>query len=266
MKRKFKREFLVEDLGLPYNAIEDKIYDTGRWSTYHSIVFEHDGKFYSTSYSEGSTEMQCERPWEYEDEVECIEVEKRNVSVEKYVSIDKPVEDDKPTFDKAKQSVYETDYRIESDLDAEKMVKLISELKEQNVKLIEVCKQQIAEYQSKIDFYEEETANMVNPIQEQLFNWMQNQEVKETKTQYSYKLPSATLKYTKAKADYSKDDAKLLEWVKGNREDLVKVKESVDWATLKKELNIFEDKAVTIDGEIVEGIKIVEKAGKFEIK
>jgi hypothetical protein len=189
----------------------------------------------------------------------------QTIDIESYIEASL-IEDKKPTFDNAKQSVYETDYRIETDLDAEKMVKLISELKEQNVKLIEVCKQQIAEYQSKIDFYEEETANMVNPIQEQLFNWMQNQEVKETKTQYSYKLPSATLKYTKAKADYAKDDVKLLEWVKSNKSDLVKTKESVDWATLKKDLKIVEDKAITKDGEIVEGIEIVEKAGKFEIK
>lgn len=188
-----------------------------------------------------------------------------DLDVDKLVS-EKLIKDDKPKFDKAKESVYETDYRIESDRDAERMVKLIADLKRDNERLIAICEESIKEYQMKIQGYKDEIDNMVNPIQEQIFSWMQNQEVKETKTQYSYKLPSATLKYTKAKADYSKDDTKLLEWVRSNKANLVKTKESVDWATLKKELKIVEDKAITKDGEIVEGIEIVEKSGKFEIK
>lgn len=55
----------------------------------HEIVFKDNGKFYSTTYSVGATEMQDESPWEYEREVECIEVELREVKVEKWM----PVED-----------------------------------------------------------------------------------------------------------------------------------------------------------------------------
>lgn len=47
----------------------------------HEIVFEDNGKFYQTTYSEGATEMQYESPWEYDDEVECTEVELREVKV-----------------------------------------------------------------------------------------------------------------------------------------------------------------------------------------
>lgn len=84
MKVKFKKSELLE-LDLPYcGVIEDKIIDQTRWSTIHEIVFKKDDKYYMTSYSKGSTECQCERPWEYEDEVECEEVKKvvKTITVE----------------------------------------------------------------------------------------------------------------------------------------------------------------------------------------
>lgn len=90
MKVKFSRDYLMKELDLPYdNTIVDNIIDTTRWSIIHEIVFENNEKFYMTTYSEGATECQDERPWEYEDEVECEEVELREVKVKKWM----PVED-----------------------------------------------------------------------------------------------------------------------------------------------------------------------------
>lgn len=87
----FNKEYLTKELGLPYDCklIEDDIIDTTRWSIVHEIVFEDKGKFYMTTYSEGATEYQDERPWEYEDEVKCTEVELKEVKVKKWI----PVED-----------------------------------------------------------------------------------------------------------------------------------------------------------------------------
>lgn len=82
---KFKKSYLINELGLPYSAMVDKIIDTSRWSIHHEIVFEHQGKFYQTEYSEGATEMQDESPWEYDDEVDCVEVELKPVQVMKWV-------------------------------------------------------------------------------------------------------------------------------------------------------------------------------------
>lgn len=84
---KFKREFLVNELGLPHNAIEDNVVDNSRWSIQHEIVFEHEGKFYQTYYSVGATEIQYERPWEYDDEVECAEVVKQEIKVMAWVPV-----------------------------------------------------------------------------------------------------------------------------------------------------------------------------------
>lgn len=88
--KKYSRDYLVNELGLPYegNVIYDKIIDTTRWSIVHEIVFEDNGKFYQTTYMEGATEIQDERPWEYEDVIECTEVALREVKVKKWVPVE----------------------------------------------------------------------------------------------------------------------------------------------------------------------------------
>ncbi len=84
---KFTKTFLMDELGLPYDnddiIIKDKIIDTSRWSEIHELIFKHDGKFYSTSYSQGLTEQQCEQAWEFDNEIKCQEV----FPVEKTVTV-----------------------------------------------------------------------------------------------------------------------------------------------------------------------------------
>lgn len=84
----FTKDYLVNELDLPYNAVEDDVIDNNRWSISHKIIFEDDGKFYQTYYNVGATECQDERPWEYEKEINCTEVEKRKVMVEKWMPIE----------------------------------------------------------------------------------------------------------------------------------------------------------------------------------
>jgi hypothetical protein len=86
----FNKDYLMDELDLPYeNTIVNRIVNTTRWSIIHEIVFEDNGKFYMTTYSEGATEYQDERPWEYDDEIKCTEVELKEVKVKKWI----PVED-----------------------------------------------------------------------------------------------------------------------------------------------------------------------------
>jgi len=84
-KKVFSKDYLINELDLPGSAIHDEIVDTGRWTIHHKIIFENNGVFYSTYYGEGATEAQDESPWEYDDDVECIEVELREVTVKKWV-------------------------------------------------------------------------------------------------------------------------------------------------------------------------------------
>jgi hypothetical protein len=82
----FKKEFLQEII---YEAVEDNITDTSRWSEHHEAVFKFDEKFYMTYYSCGLTESQDESPYEYEKEdIECFEVEQKEVIVKKFMPVD----------------------------------------------------------------------------------------------------------------------------------------------------------------------------------
>lgn len=94
---------------------------------------------------------------------------------------------------------------------------------------------------------------------------------KETKTQSSYTLPSGKLILKEQKPEWTHDDAQLLPWVKQNVPSLVKTKESVDWAELKKELTVIwqEDGSQMItnaDGEIVPGVTVTERPDKFVVE
>lgn len=85
MKINLDKKYMINELDLPDSAILDEITDTSRWSIHHRIVFAYQGKFYATHYSVGATESQDESPWEYEDQVECQEVELKEVKVKKWV-------------------------------------------------------------------------------------------------------------------------------------------------------------------------------------
>lgn len=75
MRKVVKREYLLAK-DLPDEALENNIIDATRWSVINEIIFEDEGRFWKTTYSEGATECQDESPWEYEPEVILIEVEK----------------------------------------------------------------------------------------------------------------------------------------------------------------------------------------------
>lgn len=68
--------------------IEEKIIGKSRWSIKYNLVFEKDGTLYQTRYSEGATELQAEKPFDYaDDEIECQEVQ----PVEKIIIVYEPV-------------------------------------------------------------------------------------------------------------------------------------------------------------------------------
>lgn len=88
------------------------------------------------------------------------------------------------------------------------------------------------------------------------------------------RLPHGTLKVRAQQPEYRRDEAALLAWVKANRPELVKVKEDVDWAALKKSLMVAGEDAgapfmPVVDGEtgaVVEGVLAVPRPDKFSVE
>ena len=94
--RTFSKEQLDEDFDLPRRpgkeryggcrVISDEICGQRRWSTDYCLIFQLDDQpadeAWCVYYSCGSTESQCECPWEYEDEIEATLVRKTKKIVE----------------------------------------------------------------------------------------------------------------------------------------------------------------------------------------
>ncbi|KIN36467.1 hypothetical protein ABEV77_20165 [Bacillus subtilis] len=85
MKIKLDKDYMVNELGLPESSILEEITDTSRWSIHYRIVFSYQGRFFETFYSKGATENQYESPWEFEEQVDCYEVELKEMKVRKWV-------------------------------------------------------------------------------------------------------------------------------------------------------------------------------------
>lgn len=146
------------------------------------------------------------------------------------------------------------------DMDAEYMLTLI--------------RQADAEYQKMESWY----AHMVEKARDKRDRkvaWAENNlrayfdivPAKVTKTQKTYDLPSGKLVLKHQEPKYETKDEELVPWLKANRPELVKTKESSDWANLKKELAVSPDGTamVTKDGEIVPGITVTQREDKFSV-
>lgn len=90
MNKQFDKTYLTKELHLPHGeyVVSDTITDTDIWNIEHELIFKDpaDNKYYRTSYRIGATEMRLERPWEYDETVEAVEVEKKLVIKEEYVA------------------------------------------------------------------------------------------------------------------------------------------------------------------------------------
>ena len=82
------KDYLINELNLPDDAIHFEVADdSGRWTNTVEIIFSDKGKFYRAYYKKGKTEQQYIDPWEYEELIECQEVELKEVTVKKWVGV-----------------------------------------------------------------------------------------------------------------------------------------------------------------------------------
>lgn len=73
----------------------------------------------------------------------------------------------------------------------------------------------------------------------------------------SIKLPSGTVRFRKQQPEWQFDEEKVINWLKNNKPELVKVIEKFDKNDVKK--------IVKETGEIVDGVKIESREDKFEV-
>lgn len=156
---------------------------------------------------------------------------------------------------------------IDSDNKAEWALKKIAEERAEAQRYIDVCTAAIQQYQEKIRQSEEKLKSKTSFLEGQLLKYFETVQHQVTKTQETYKLPGGTLRFKTPTPEFKRDDARLLQWLKENEMlDYIKVEEKPVWAELKKKLNQSGEKLVTEDGQIVEGVQVVEKPPVFEVE
>lgn len=88
--------------------------------------------------------------------------------------------------------------------------------------------------------------------------------VKDDKFKLSTPYGKVTSRKQQPKWNY--EDEKVIDWLKKNNTELIRVKEEVDKANFKKVYKIHGNKVVTEDGEIIEGVNIEEREPSITIK
>lgn len=92
---------------------------------------------------------------------------------------------------------------------------------------------------------------------------------KNAKTQRSYELPGGKLVLKQQEPEFEKaDEAKIVAWLKKNKlKEFVKVKETANWAEMKKSMNVQVngETVCTEDGEVIPGMKATIREPKFTV-
>ena len=90
---------------------------------------------------------------------------------------------------------------------------------------------------------------------------------KVTKTQENYTLPGGKLVLKKANPEYQRDDAEVIAWLKENGGDkYIKVVEKLDWAELKKSLNVLDTFVADENGQIIPCIYVEAQPDVFRVE
>lgn len=95
-------------------------------------------------------------------------------------------------------------------------------------------------------------------------NQIAEQEAAGKKPKKTISLPYGKIALKKQQPEFEKDEEKLLEYAK--TAGFVKVKESADWAELKKACKVYNGALVDADGVKVPGVVVKERGDKFELK
>lgn len=150
-------------------------------------------------------------------------------------------------------------FAIENDEQAEWAIRKIKEARDNTV----MWKAYYAEQTRKITEKDEATAAL---MKSRLAAYFMNVPHKQAKTQESYPLPSGKLVMKKEKLDFEAED-KLLDWLKANAPELVRVKEEPNLAELRKAVTITVDGVyMTETGEKIIGLKPVLKPEEFKVE
>ncbi|WP_042678491.1 host-nuclease inhibitor Gam family protein [Anaerosalibacter massiliensis] len=160
-------------------------------------------------------------------------------------------------------------WRIKNDDDAEWLIEKVNKDLIESNRYKESLKSKIEVLERKLRKVEEEENLAIerrNSYLAEYFESIDEKFKKKTKTQEKYRLPSGEIVKKYPSPQFKRDNNKLLNWIKSSGLDYVEIKESPRWNELKAITSIKNGQVVTEDGEIVEGIEVIERDPVLEFK
>ena len=149
---------------------------------------------------------------------------------------------------------------IENDDQAEECIKAIRDAEAD----VEFWKNYYTEALQKIKNASQQIIDSNTAMLEAYFDTLPH---KKTKTQESYPLPSGKLVRKHQEPEFSRNDDELLSWLhENNGSDFIKIKETVDWAGLKKTLTVIGETVVDENGEIIPCISATDRPDVFKVE
>lgn len=162
---------------------------------------------------------------------------------------------------------------IDNDKKATWALRKIKNMKQKQKKNEKLAESQIEEIQKEIDeiaeWLDKENGKIQDNI-EFLKNKLKNYafDLKEDNPDLkTHNLPFGALKFRKQRPKWKYNDDKLKEFVEENLKEALKIKNKVSKRKLKKKAEVAGNKAVIKDtGEVIEGVKIVDRPEKFKVE
>jgi hypothetical protein len=164
-------------------------------------------------------------------------------------------------------------FKIENDGQADWALEKIIDLKEKQKENEELAEERKAPLEKKIakieawqDRQNEKLQDNIEYFEGLLTEYAMNlkEDDEDIKT---YSLPFGKLKFRKQRPKWKYHDSMLLNSIKkADRDDLIKIKESVDKREFKKQVEVAGNQVVNPEtGEVIEGVEVQERGEKFSI-
>lgn len=164
----------------------------------------------------------------------------------------------------------EETWKIESDNDAEWLIEEVNKYLVEKARYRMSLENKVKDLMDKLNKLDEEEKYAIEKRNSYLIEYFESIDdkfKKKTKTQEKYRLPSGEIIKKYPNPEYKRDNDRLLSWIQKNKlDDYVEIKQSPKWGELKKVTKIVNGQVVTEDGEIVEGVEVIEKPPVMEFK
>lgn len=163
------------------------------------------------------------------------------------------------------------EWRIKNDEEADWWIEVTGEELAEVRRLKMQLDNKIAFYMEKLEKVEKEEKFIIEQRDGKLaeyFESLDEKDMKVTKTQKKYRLPSGELVQRFPGPKFERDNDTLAKWLEENQlNEYIEVKKQAKWGDLKKATEVVGDTVVLKDtGEIVEGVEVVERAPEFKVE